>query len=40
MATTPMRIAVLIGWDLRTLMDEFPRIRGQIERAIAERSGD
>ncbi len=36
-ATSPMRMTVLVGWDLRTLMDEFPRLRRQIQAAIVDR---
>ena len=36
-ATSPMRMAVLVGWDLRTLMDEFPRLRRQIQAAIVDQ---
>ncbi len=36
-ATSPMRMNVLVGWDLRTLMDEFPRLRRQIQAAIVDR---
>jgi CRP/FNR family transcriptional regulator, cyclic AMP receptor protein len=36
-ATSPMRMAVLVGWDLRTLMDEFPRLRGKIQHAIVDQ---
>lgn len=37
-ATSPMRMVVLVGWDLRMLMDEFPRLRRQIEHAIVDRA--
>lgn len=36
-ATSPMRMMVLVGWDLRMLMEEFPRLRSRIQRAFAER---
>ena len=36
-ANSPMRMAVLVGWDLRTLMDEFPRLRGKIQHAIVDQ---
>lgn len=36
-ATSPMRMMVLVGWDLRMLMEEFPRLRSRIQRAVAER---
>ena len=36
-ATSPMRMVVLVGWDLRTLMDQFPRLRRQIQHAIVDR---
>lgn len=37
-ATSPMRMVVLIGWDLRMLMDTFPRLRRRIQHAIVERA--
>jgi CRP-like cAMP-binding protein len=37
-ATSPMRMVVLVGWDLRMLMDEFPRLRRQIQHAIVDRA--
>ena len=37
-ATSPMRMAVLVGWDLRTLMDEFPRLRRRIQHSIVDRA--
>jgi CRP/FNR family transcriptional regulator, cyclic AMP receptor protein len=37
-ATSPMRMVVLVGWDLRMLMDEFPRLRGRIKHAIVDRA--
>jgi CRP-like cAMP-binding protein len=37
-ATSPMRMVVLVGWDLRMLMDEFPRLRRRIEHAIVDRA--
>jgi CRP-like cAMP-binding protein len=36
-ATSPMRMVVLVGWDLRMLMDTFPRLRGRIQHAIVDR---
>jgi CRP-like cAMP-binding protein len=36
-ATSPMRMVVLVGWDLRTLMDQFPRLRRRIQHAIVDR---
>lgn len=35
--TSPLRMIVLMGWDLRTLMDEFPRLSGRIQHAIVDR---
>ena len=35
-ATSPMRMVVLVGWDLRTLMDQFPRLRRRIQHAIVD----
>ena len=37
-ATSPMRMVVLVGWDLRTLMDQFPRLRRRIQHAIVDGS--
>jgi len=37
-ATSPMRMVVLVGWDLRTLMDEFPRLRRRIQHTIVDRA--
>ena len=37
-ATSPMQMVVLVGWDLRMLMDEFPRLRRRIQHAIVERA--
>ena len=36
-ATSPMRMVVLVGWDLRTLMDQFPRLRRRIQAAIVDQ---
>jgi CRP-like cAMP-binding protein len=36
-ATSPMRMMVLVGWDLRMLMDEFPRLRNRIQGAMVDR---
>ena len=37
-ATSQMRMAVLVGWDLRMLMDEFPRLRRRIQHSIVDRA--
>ena len=37
-ATSPMRMVVLVGWDLRMLMDQFPRLRRRIQHAIVDRA--
>jgi CRP-like cAMP-binding protein len=37
-ATSPMRMVVLVGWDLRMLMDEFPRLSRRIQHAIVDRA--
>jgi CRP/FNR family cyclic AMP-dependent transcriptional regulator len=37
-ATSPMRMVVLVGWDLRMLMDEFPRLRRRIQHSIVDRA--
>lgn len=36
-ATSSMRMMVLVGWDLRMLMDEFPRLRNRIQGAMVDR---
>ena len=37
-ATSPLRLVVLVGWDLRMLMDQFPRLRRRIQHAIVDRA--
>lgn len=37
-ATSPMKMVVLVGWDLRMLMDEFPRLRRRIQHTIVDRA--
>lgn len=36
-ATSNVRAAVAIGWDLRELMDRHPAVRGEVHRANAAR---
>ena len=38
LATSPVRLAVMAGWDLRELMDDHPRIRYQVEQTASERA--
>lgn len=38
LATSPVRLAVMAAWDLRSLMDDHPRVRYQIERTATERA--
>lgn len=38
LATSPVRLAVLASWDLRSLMEDHPRIRYQIEQSAEERA--
>jgi len=37
-ATTPVRLAVIFGWDLREMLDELPALRPRVEKAIADRA--
>lgn len=39
-ATTPVRAAVAMGWDLRDVLDAVPAVRAQLERIAAERVAD
>lgn len=38
LATSPVRLAVMASWDLRSLMEDHPRIRYQVERTAEERA--
>jgi CRP-like cAMP-binding protein len=38
-ATTATEIAVLMGWDLRDLIERFPSIKARVEAIVASRSG-
>lgn len=38
LATSPVRLAVMASWDLRSLLDEYPRIRYRVEQAADERA--
>ncbi len=38
LATSPVRLAVMAGWDLRTLMEDHPKIRYQVEQTASERA--
>lgn len=38
LATSPVRLAVMAGWDLRELMDDHPKIRYQVEQTAVERA--
>lgn len=38
LATSPVRLAVLASWDLRSLLDDHPRIRYQVEQTAVERA--
>ena len=38
LATSPVRLAVLASWDFRTLLEEFPKIRYQVQQARQERT--
>ena len=37
-ATTPIRVATAMGWDLRDLLDEHPSLRARVTEAIEQRS--
>lgn len=39
-ATLPSEIAVLMGWDLRALVEQYPALRERAEAIVAERSAD
>lgn len=39
-ATLPSEIAVLMGWDLRALLDEFPSIKERADAVIAARAAN
>jgi CRP/FNR family transcriptional regulator, cyclic AMP receptor protein len=36
-ATTPVRIASMMGWELRTLLEESPEVHERIDALVAER---
>lgn len=36
-ATTPVRVAVAMGWDLRRVLDDLPTVRQKLEKAAASR---
>jgi len=37
-ATTPVEVAVMMGWSLRELMDRQPELAARLEKAAAARS--
>lgn len=37
-ATTPTEVAVLMGWDFRSLIDRFPKIESNADSIIEARS--
>ncbi|MGH8912043.1 MAG: cyclic nucleotide-binding domain-containing protein [Acidimicrobiia bacterium] len=37
-ATTPIEVAVMMGWSLRELMDRQPELAGRLQTAAAARS--
>ena len=37
-ATTPVRLGFIFGWDLRDMLDELPSLRPRVEQAIADRA--
>lgn len=36
-ATTPVEVAVIMGWDLREMLDDLPSLRAKLEAASVER---
>ena len=38
LATAPVRLGVMASWDFRSLLDDHPRIRYQIEETARERA--
>lgn len=38
LATSPVRLAVMASWDLRSLLEDHPRIRYQVEQTAKERA--
>lgn len=39
-ATTPVRVAVAMGWDLRTLLDQKPDLKDKLLQAAEDRSNN
>jgi CRP-like cAMP-binding protein len=37
-ATTPVRVATAMGWDLRSLLDENPELRAKLTETAANRT--
>lgn len=37
-ATTPIRVATAMGWDLRTLLDQKHDLKDKLQRAAEDRS--
>ena len=37
-ATTPVRVATAMGWDLRTLLDENPELRKKLTETASNRA--
>ncbi|MEX1003796.1 MAG: hypothetical protein WD156_00345 [Acidimicrobiia bacterium] len=37
-ATTPVRVATAMGWDLRALLDEHPNLKEQLAATAADRA--
>jgi CRP-like cAMP-binding protein len=38
LATAPVRLGVMAGWDFRSLLDDHPRVRYQVEQTARERA--
>lgn len=37
-AMTPLRLGVLVGWEVRDLMHRYPGVKAHIDAAVAERT--
>ena len=38
LATSPVRLAVMASWDFRSLLEDHPKIRYQVEQTAGERA--
>lgn len=37
-ALTPLRVGVLVGWEVRDLIDRYPGVKAHIDAAVTERT--